>query len=156
MKQLHVLLSRKPNLLQFVMLLSGYCLILLMIRIVISHTLPYGFLAWNLAFAFVALVLTVVLQRKQLLHNNRYRLLVFPFIWLLLLPNGPYNITDFFHLEKGALYMRECFDVLLFTSFAWTGVLTGLIAYFFIRIGLLLLNLFVAVFYTFLIISIQN
>lgn len=128
MKQLHLLLSRKPSPLQLVMSLSGYCLVLLIIRIVISHTLFYGFLAWNLVLAFIPLLLTVVLQRKKSLHNNRYGLLLLSFVWLLFLPNAPYIITDFFHLKKGILYMPEWFDVLLLTSFAWTGVLAGLIA----------------------------
>ncbi|AWG26734.1 DUF1361 domain-containing protein [Flavobacterium kingsejongi] len=128
MKQLHLLLSRKPSPAQLVMVLSSYCLVLLIIRILVSHTLFYGFLAWNLVLAFVPLLLTMILQRKERLRHNRYGLLLLSFVWLLFLPNAPYIITDFFHLEKGALYMPEWFDVLLLTSFAWTGVLVGLLA----------------------------
>lgn len=45
-------------------------------------------------------------------------------VWLLFFPNAPYLITDFLHL-KDAQVVPHWYDVMLFISFAWTGMMLG-------------------------------
>ncbi len=50
-------------------------------------------------------------------------------VWLLFLPNAPYLLTDFVHLgshDDAPLW----FDIVLFSSFAWTGTLLGFLSIF--------------------------
>jgi uncharacterized membrane protein len=103
-----------------------FCLALLAARMIYSGTQTYAFLAWNLLLAILPLVLSVMIDAAVPL-GRRGPILVMGALWLVLLPNAPYLVTDFIHLE----YLPPVplwFDVLLFMSFAWTGLLLGLVS----------------------------
>lgn len=85
------------------------------------------FLIWNLFLAWIPFWLAMAINYLRLKSTNL--LLVFPivFVWLLFFPNAPYLLTDLLHLRPRNP-IPYWYDVLLFTSFAWTGLLLGLLS----------------------------
>jgi uncharacterized membrane protein len=95
-------------------------------RIAYSGRSTYDFLAWNLLLAVIPLVLA--LQLDRLLQSGRRALSVAGVaLWILFLPNAPYMVTDFVHLAPDAP-VPLWFDVLLFSTYAWTGLLLGFVS----------------------------
>jgi uncharacterized membrane protein len=98
-----------------------------MIRIVVSHRMSYAFLAWNLLLAYVPLMIANWLNRHEVLMRNKFTLMLSVFAWLLFMPNSFYILTDLFHLRT-ADGNRSWFDLTLLLSFAWNGILFGIIS----------------------------
>src|SRR5581483_11103123 len=98
-------------------------LALLGVRIAYSHRLTYDFLAWNLVLAAIPLGLAVSIDHLLDRSERRASLALMPF-WILFLPNAPYIVTDFVHLAPRP-EVPLWFDVLLFSAFAWSGLLLG-------------------------------
>lgn len=87
----------------------------------------FVFLIWNLFLAWIPFGLAMLVNR---MHAKLYKgFLIFPIIgaWLLFFPNAPYLLTDLLHLQPRHP-IPHWYDVMLFTSFAWTGLLLGLIS----------------------------
>jgi uncharacterized membrane protein len=106
-------------------LTSGFCLALAAAREwYVGSMLP--FLIWNLFLAWIpfALALVVYDRAKRGFSVGTGALAG---LWLLFFPNAPYLVTDLFHLRaiSGAPLW---FDVILYSSFAWTGMLLGLVS----------------------------
>jgi uncharacterized membrane protein len=100
-------------------------LALLAARIVYTGRSTYSFLAWNLALAVLPLVLALLAER--LAYRRRPLTLPVAVLWLVFLPNAPYIVTDFVHLTPDAP-VPLWFDVLLFSAFAFTGLLLGFVS----------------------------
>ncbi len=97
-------------------------------RFYIAREWRFDFLAWNLFLAWIpygAGMLIVHLHRRQ--PQRWLRLLGPGFVWLIFLPNAPYLVTDFLHLQEG-LRAPLWYDIGLFAMFAWTGVLLGVVS----------------------------
>jgi len=104
--------------------LAFFCLALLLVRAKITQSIYLFFLIWNLFLAYTPLGLTsVIMSRVSIIEKWHF----YPAFacWLLLLPNAPYIITDFVHLEKQS-NVPLWFDILLITSFTVCGMLFGL------------------------------
>lgn len=105
-------------------LASGLCGALLVLRTSETGSSHYRFLIWNLILAWVPFLAALALYDA----NRRGRLaglqLSLAAIWLLFLPNAPYIVTDFIHVGVigGAPIW---FDALLVATFAATGLLLG-------------------------------
>jgi len=99
-----------------------FCITLLIVRIKLTQSLIYFFLLWNLFLAMLPLCITTVIGKKRIKKIFFYILVL---IWLLLLPNAPYIITDFIHINKNHS-IPQWFDILMLASFAITGLLFGL------------------------------
>lgn len=90
-----------------------------------TRSLEFSYLPWNLFLAWLPLLLSLVVLRslRRRLWTN-----VWPFcltlLWLILLPNTFYMISDFIHLQDVA-GRNLLFDVVLFTSFIATGTFIG-------------------------------
>ena len=106
-------------------LMGAFCICLLLVRAKLTHSLFYFFLIWNLFLAYLPLAVSSYIMEKPYLIENKWRFYPAVIIWLLLLPNAPYIITDFIHLKRETT-VPVWFDVLLLISFSLTGLLFGL------------------------------
>jgi uncharacterized membrane protein len=94
---------------------------------IVTDSLTYLFLPWNLFLAFVPYWITWWMTRNISIIENKVKLLIALSTWLLFIPNSFYIITDLFHLS----HFRSApkwFDLLLIFSFAWNGILCGIIS----------------------------
>jgi uncharacterized membrane protein len=110
-------------------LLASACFsgLLLLIRMLVTQTIEYIFLPWNLFLAFVPYRITWWMTRNVAVMENKIKLLGALAAWLLFIPNSFYIITDLFHL----IHVRTApkwFDLLLIFSFAWNGIVCGIIS----------------------------
>ena len=106
---------------------SVFSVLLLMIRMMVTGTLAYGFLPWNLILAFIPYAITRWLAGQTAVLHHRVKLILVLFAWLLFVPNSFYIITDLFHLDRFES-APEWFDLVLILSFAWNGVLCGIMS----------------------------
>jgi uncharacterized membrane protein len=98
------------------------CLGLLAIRARATGQLRFAFLVWNLFLA--VLPFPVALLTDYVSRLKRWQFAIpLAGLWLLLLPNSPYLITDLVHLGRSDV--PYWFDTLLYGSFAVTGVMLG-------------------------------
>lgn len=110
---------------------SGVSLLFLVGRIIFITDWAFYFIAWNLFLAWVPLLLSCWLKFFLTKKNVYYQTAIF-ILWLLFLPNAPYLITDFIHLAvwyKVPLW----YDIILFTSFAWNGLILGFVSLFLVE-----------------------
>lgn len=107
--------------------LSLTCFGISMFRHYYSDTKTFMFLNWNLFLAFVpwAVVSAVGLWPRG--KKNRWVVGLALCTWLLFFPNAPYILTDLFHVNLSNT-MPVWFDLVMILSFAWTGLLFGLLS----------------------------
>lgn len=111
----------------WLLLSSGFSCLLLFIRMIVTNSIEYIFLPWNLFLAFVPYWITRWMTRSVSIIENKMKLVIALAVWLLFIPNSFYIITDLFHLthiETAPLW----FDLLLIFSFAWNGIIFGIIS----------------------------
>jgi uncharacterized membrane protein len=99
---------------------------LVLFRIVYTGHFMFLGMVWNLFLAFIPFALSRWIYKNV---RNRSKLIFFISlaIWLLFIPNAFYIITDLFHLKQKA----DCplwYDLALLYSFAWNGLLLGIIS----------------------------
>jgi uncharacterized membrane protein len=87
----------------------------------------FRFLLWNLALAWVPLLLALLAYDRYRAGAPFGRLTPALGLWLLFLPNAPYIVTDFRHLSRSTP-APLWFDGLVISVFAWTGVLLGFVS----------------------------
>ena len=100
---------------------------LLVTRMLVTHTIEYIFLPWNLFLAFIPYAITRWMSARPDLFEHRLKRVALLAIWMLFIPNAFYIITDLFHLRNVHSAPRW-FDLLLVFSFAWNGILFGVIS----------------------------
>ena len=106
---------------------SCFSCLLLLVRVIVTGSLNYIFLPWNLFLAFIPYWITGWITKDSTRMRNKLKLLPALALWLLFVPNSFYIITDLFHLT----HIRTAptwFDLLLVFSFAWNGILCGIIS----------------------------
>jgi uncharacterized membrane protein len=84
------------------------------------------FLVWNLFLAFLPYSLSLFIKDAACYTQRRY-LMVLMLIWLLLIPNAFYILTDLFHLRKVEV-VPLWYDLALISSFAWNGLIMGILS----------------------------
>jgi uncharacterized membrane protein len=99
---------------------------LLYLRFYLSHSRAYELLIWNLFLATVPLLISTFIMACHRWLPGIF-LLMLAGVWLLFFPNSPYIITDFIHL-KARHQIPVWFDALLLFTFAWNGLLMGIIS----------------------------
>ena len=112
---------------QWLIISCGFSCLLLVARVLITGHLTYIFLVWNLFLAFLPYAITEWLWAHARTAKNKIMRLVLCSLWLLFIPNSFYILTDLFHLDKFDS-APKWFDLLLIFSFAWNGLLLGLIS----------------------------
>jgi len=102
--------------------------VLVVVRRHVAHRQSYPFIPWNLFLACVpygvslcAALLQHVAPRRPWLLPPLYGL------WLLFLPNAPYLLTDFIHLQDNAT-LQIWYDTTLLTTYAVTGYMLALVS----------------------------
>lgn len=116
--------NRKMN--NAVLLISVYCLALLLIRAKITQSIYLFFLVWNLILAAIPYALSsYATVHFSTLKKEITGLILFS--WLAFLPNSFYIITDLVHVVRSAGNLFY-FDLLLISSFAVTGFFLGLLS----------------------------
>ncbi len=86
--------------------------------------LSWSFLIWNLFLAWIPYLAALLFERLQAAGAGRWALFGWFGIWLAFLPNAPYIVTDFIHLEPRPP-IPVWYDMVLLFSFACTGMALG-------------------------------
>jgi uncharacterized membrane protein len=103
---------------------SALCLGLEFVREVHFTEYAFRFLLWNLLLAWIPLALALAVYDCYRRGVKPALLTPVAVLWLLFLPNAPYIVTDFVHLQaSGATPLW--FDAVVISAFAWTGLLLG-------------------------------
>lgn len=118
--------DRKSNKLLFLALALASCLAggLVLARALITGTLLFQFLVWNLFLAWLPFLLA------ELAFRGRRRpawLLGTGFLWFIFLPNSLYLVTDLIHLRPFP-GIPLWYDAFMLFAFALTGVLLGFLS----------------------------
>ncbi|TGV02581.1 DUF1361 domain-containing protein [Flavivirga rizhaonensis] len=95
-------------------------IVLLMVRMKLTHSFFYLFLVWNLFLAVIPFSITTYLVTVS--KRNKVGFVIWFSIWLTFLPNAPYIITDLLHLKISSNHLLWL-DVLVVSSFALNGLL---------------------------------
>ncbi len=112
---------------QWILLASGFSILLLAVRMIVTGTIEFCFLPWNLLLAFVPYGITRLMERRIDWLENRWKRAGLLCLWLLFVPNSFYIITDLFHFTH-VRSAPKWFDLLLIFSFAWNGIFFGIIS----------------------------
>jgi uncharacterized membrane protein len=102
-----------------------------------NHSSEYWYLIWNLFLAWLPLVFAFTLSR--FLKKRpwvSWQGVLLSILWLGFLPNSFYMLSDFIHLG-GVVRVDLVFDVIMFSSFAITGLTLGFTSLYLIHIELL-------------------
>ncbi len=129
---------RENNRLSVTFILALSCLLsvsLQAFRMYYSGFYTYMFLIWNLFLAILPYVVSTFFLLYYKKVKSLWLIAVILFSWLLLFPNAPYIVTDFFHLEPRAR-VPYWFDLGLILSFAWNGLMLGFISLYDIQTAL--------------------
>lgn len=94
-----------------------------------NQSFEFAYLMWNLFLAWIPLFL--VLQLERVLRTNLWSswvALLFTALWVGFLPNSFYLITDYIHIQEVTPRVDLLYDVVMFSSFIFNGVLLGYIS----------------------------
>lgn len=111
----------------FLSVMITICFVISVFRAQYSESRMYLFLNWNLFLACIPYAMTTLVLIQPKLKSNKWALALLLPTWLLFFPNAPYILTDLFHL-RSRTNMPVWFDLLLILSFAWTGLVIGLMS----------------------------
>lgn len=110
---------------QPLVILALFSVALLLVRVKMTQSVYYLFLIWNLFLAALPLGVSLIINSTDKIKNNKHLFYPVLMIWLLLLPNSPYLITDFTHFRHETT-VPFWLDLLILGSFSISGLLFGL------------------------------
>ena len=117
----------KSEITQVLLLSCAFSLAVLFARVVYTRESMFLFLAWNLFLAYLPYALSTWMEKQPPLIRQQSTFFSVFIVWLLILPNSFYIITDLFHLRR-AEDMPLWFDLALIFSFAWNALLMGVLS----------------------------
>jgi len=107
-----------------------FSILLVGARVIHTGRMSFVFLIWNLFLAYIPYFITCILAHRP--HWIKNKLIFFPLFltWLLFVPNAFYIITDLFHLvdHYNDRQVPQWFDLAMILSFAWNGLLLGVLS----------------------------
>lgn len=89
--------------------------------------MTFLFLIWNLFLAWIPYWISIALSPIYNRTKSKILSLALMASWLLFLPNAPYILTDLLHL-RSRFPIPHWYDVMMLFSFAWTGLMLGLMS----------------------------
>jgi len=104
-----------------------FSLLMITARIIYTGEMMFIFLVWNLFLAYLPYALPGFLKYWPQWIENKLRFSAAFLCWLMVLPNSFYILTDLFHLGINNA-MPLWFDLALIFSFAWNGLLMGVLS----------------------------
>jgi uncharacterized membrane protein len=105
--------------------LCGLCFTFSIFRYVYTDQMIYFFsMNWNLFLAFLPWLFSTILSIYPKFQKNKPGLILLILSWLVFFPNSLYLLTDLYHLQMKTS-MPKWFDLVLFLSYAWTGLMFG-------------------------------
>jgi uncharacterized membrane protein len=105
-------------------LLSGFVVAMLVARIVYTGSTVHGSLVWDLFLAWVPFAVSLLIYERARRGNSTSLLVSLACLWLLILPNAPYLVTEMKYIGAGQR-VPILYDALLFGAAGWTGLLLG-------------------------------
>jgi len=112
---------------EWLLISSLFSCFLLLSRMLVTGTLLFAFLPWNLFLAFIPYLISGFIKNRPSILESKWKLTAWLAIWLVFIPNSFYIITDLFHLNFIS-NAPKWFDLLMIFSFAWNGILFGIIS----------------------------
>lgn len=110
------------------MFASGFCVALVVARILWTSNLRYSFLVWNLFLAWLPMVFALLTSERFHSAGARdWRFVGLAGGWLLFFPNAPYIFTDLIHLTTRS-YPAFWIDLSLILLCALTGLVLGFVS----------------------------
>lgn len=95
---------------------------------VANHNWQFAYLIWNLFLAWTPVLFTILLLRLIATRSwTSFLPVAVSVLWLLVLPNSFYMITDFVHIQEVPRH-NLTYDIVMFTSFIVTAVLLGYVS----------------------------
>ena len=85
------------------------------------------FLVWNLFLAWIPYCVAMAIPKVFKFSKSKLLVIILILTWLLFFPNAHYLITDLLHLKRRAI-IPYWFEIMMFVSFAWTGILLGFLS----------------------------
>ena len=108
---------------------SALCAALLLFRVARTDTIAYGFMAWNLPLAWMALLFALPARYAAGVRSPMRvsAALLAGALWLLFFPNAPYVVTDIAHVRIDPA-VPFWYDALLVAVFVSTGLTLGMVS----------------------------
>lgn len=94
--------------------------------------LEYANLVWNLFLAWLPFAFALAAYDLDRRRGRLPGLLALGALWLAFLPNAPYLVTDYMLLRYVG-GMPVWFDVVMLTTFAWTGLVLGFVSLYLVQ-----------------------
>lgn len=108
--------------------------LMLLLRFLVTGSTRFDFLLWNLFLAWLPVVLSLWTARALQQGKSVLTLCLFV-LWVLLLPNTFYILSDFVHLQASG-DINVLFDAVLLFSFSAVGFGLGLLSLGIVHIGI--------------------
>ena len=103
-----------------------FSMALVFTRIAYTGQPTFLFMIWNLFLAWLPYALTSWLKQRPDVFNSGWKLAALFALWLPIVPNSFYILTDLFHLGNSIVPLW--FDLALIISFAWNGLVLGILS----------------------------
>jgi len=99
-------------------------------RTLYTGHLTFIFLIWNLFLAWLPYCISQWLQHYQDKIKSKFIFILVLLVWVAFVPNTFYILTDLYHIgdDYNDFSMPQWFDLAMLLSFAWNGLLLGILS----------------------------